>query len=160
MEEIQIRQAVLNDLDTLLEFEQGIVMAERPYDETLKDGKISYYDLKAFISDPATEVLVAAHNGKPIGSGYARIMKAKPFVKHREYAYLGFMYVHPDHRGKGVNKLIVDALKQWCLSREITEIRLDVYSDNRAAIKAYEKAGFQRHLVNMRIPLKCFDKEV
>ncbi|MBC9798625.1 GNAT family N-acetyltransferase [Sinomicrobium weinanense] len=151
MKEIQLRRAVLDDLDTLLEFEQGIIEAERPFDETLKEEKISYYDLKAFILDPDTEVVVAESDGKPVGSGYARIMDAKSFLKHGKYAYLGFMYVHPEYRGRGINKRIVDALKQWSLSRNISEIRLDVYSDNLAAIRAYEKAGFQRHLLNMRI---------
>lgn len=160
MGKIHIRQAALNDLDTLLEFEQGIVRAERPFDETLKEGRISYYNLETFIRDPDTEVLIAECDGELIGSGYASIREAKPFVKYAKYAYLGFMYVHPDHRGKGVNKLIVDALKQWCLSRDITEIRLDVYHDNQAAIRAYEKAGFKHYLANMRMPLKPSGEEI
>lgn len=154
MEKIHIRQATPDDRDTLLEFEQGVIDAERPFDNTLKEGKINYYNLKKFILDKDTEVVVAECDGELIGSGYARIIQAKPFLKHEKYAYFGFMYVHPDHRGKGVNKQVIDTLKQWCISRGIAEIRLDVYSDNRAAIRAYEKAGFERHMVNMRMPLR------
>jgi GNAT superfamily N-acetyltransferase len=53
----------------------------------------------------------------------------KPHLNHENYAYLGFMYTDPRHRGKGVNAVII-ALKEWCRSQNITELRLDVYHDN------------------------------
>jgi RimJ/RimL family protein N-acetyltransferase len=63
------------------------------------------------------------------------------------------MYTDPKHRGKGVNANIIEALKKWCQSQNITELRLDVYNDNPSAIRAYEKVGFKKHLVNMRVEL-------
>jgi len=36
-------------------------------------------------------------------------------------------------------------------SRGVTEMRLEVYRDNLAAIKAYEKAGFSELLIEMRL---------
>jgi ribosomal protein S18 acetylase RimI-like enzyme len=47
--------------------------------------------------------------------------------------------------------LIIKALNEWAKNKGITEIRLDVYDDNISALNAYEKAGFKRHLVNMRM---------
>jgi GNAT superfamily N-acetyltransferase len=61
------------------------------------------------------------------------------------------MYVEPAYRGKGVNQLIIAALKAWALSRQLTELRLDVYHTNTNAIRAYEKAGFTQYLLNMRM---------
>ena len=92
----------------------------------------------------------ASPTGKLIGSGYARIEASKHYLLHTRHAYLGFMYVVPEHRGKGVNQLIIEALKQWSLSQNITELRLDVYSENQPAINAYEKAGFTKYLIEMR----------
>ncbi|HXO75596.1 MAG TPA: GNAT family N-acetyltransferase [Puia sp.] len=63
------------------------------------------------------------------------------------------MYVVPEHRGKGVNRLIVDALSKWARAQNITELRLDVYNDNSPAIAAYEKAGFKKHMILMRLGL-------
>jgi GNAT superfamily N-acetyltransferase len=63
------------------------------------------------------------------------------------------MYTDPQHRGKGVNALIIGALKEWSRSQKITELRLDVYTDNASAINAYEKVGFKKHLLNMRVEL-------
>jgi hypothetical protein len=39
-----INRAELEDLNILLEFEQGIITAERPYDPTRR--KINYYDIQ------------------------------------------------------------------------------------------------------------------
>ena len=154
MQEINIRTATLNDIETLLEFEQGIIATERPFDSTLKEDPINYYKLDDYVNDAEKEVVVAESNGEIIGSGYALIKDAKPYHKHGQYAYLGFMYVKPGYRGQGVNKKIIDALKQWALSKGLTEIRLEVYAENTAAIKAYDKVGFKGHMLEMRMGLE------
>ena len=149
--EIMVRTAALKELPILLEFEQGVVAAERPFDPTLKKGIISYYNLEALIKSPDAEVLVAVIDGEIIGSGYAQIKAALPFLDHSLYAHLGFMYVKPQYRGRGVNQKIMEALKQWSMSKKLTEIRLDVYVENERARKAYEKAGFTPHMLVMRL---------
>ena len=153
MQKITIRKARTADLEKLLAFEQGIITAERPFDPTLKEEKIHYYDIEQMISASYVEVLVAEIDSEVIGSGYARIAAAQPYLNHETYAYLGFMYTDLNHRGIGVNAKIIESLKDWCRSQNVFELRLDVYNDNASAIKAYEKAGFKKHLINMRIGL-------
>jgi len=153
MEDIYIRSAVIKDLPVLYEFEQGIVSAERPYDETLKPGHINYYDLKLMIDSSKTEVIVAETSNELIGSAYVDIRAASSYLNHSYYGYLGFMYVKPEYRGQGVNKKIVEELKSWARKKGITELRLDVYDENDSAIKAYEKAGFSRHMIKMRMTI-------
>jgi GNAT superfamily N-acetyltransferase len=63
------------------------------------------------------------------------------------------MYVEPEYRGRGVNAEIIGSLQRWCRTRNIAETRLDVYEGNAAAVKAYEKAGFSKLAVEMRMPL-------
>lgn len=149
-----IREAKIEEIETLLEFEQGIVAAERPFDSTLKDGEIHYYDLAKLIESPISAVLVAELDGKLIGSGYALEKEAKDYLKHEKYAHLGFMYVKPEHRGKGVNQKVLDALINWAKTRGLTEVRLEVYNENLSAIKAYEKAGFTPNLLEMRMEIE------
>lgn len=151
MNNIKIRTAYLNDLPILLEFEQGIIRFERFFDVTLNVDPISYYDIKAMITNPDVEVVVAVCNNEIIGSGYASIEKAKSYLRHHTYAYLGFMFVQPKYRGKGVIGVLIDNLKTWVNAKGIEEIRLDVYSKNTGALKAYKKAGFVVHLTNMRL---------
>jgi len=114
MDKITIRKAVPNDLEILFEFEQGIVRTERPFDTTLKEGLIHYYDLEAMIGAEDVQLLVAECNSELAGSGYARIEDVKNYLKHPKHAYLGFMYVKPEYRGKGVNQMIIEGLKEWC----------------------------------------------
>ncbi len=64
------------------------------------------------------------------------------------------MYVVPEHRRKGVNNKILVNLAQWCKSKNIDQIRLEVYNDNIDALKAYEKAGFTKYLIEMRLEIK------
>jgi len=153
MEQITVRKASLNDLPTLLVFEQGVIQAERPFDPTLKSGHINYYDIEEMIQAAHIQLVVAESGNELIGCGYARIESVKHYLKHQQHAYLGFMYVLPEHRGKGVNKKIIDALKQWSLSQNITEMRLEVYHGNIPAIRAYERAGFIQHMIEMRMGL-------
>jgi hypothetical protein len=61
------------DMDILLRFEQGVITTERPFDSTLKDYSINYYDLIGMIERPDIELLVAESNDELIGSGYACI---------------------------------------------------------------------------------------
>ncbi|MFD0767223.1 GNAT family N-acetyltransferase [Mucilaginibacter lutimaris] len=153
MENITTRPATMADMDILRQFEQGVINAERPFDPTLKDGHINYYDLNEFITSPHIHLVVAELNGEVIGSGYARIETSKIYLKHQQHAYLGFMYVLPQHRGKGVNKVVIGALQEWSVRQGVTEFRLEVYFNNVPAIKAYEKVGFNSHMIEMRMGL-------
>jgi GNAT superfamily N-acetyltransferase len=143
----------LTDIKTLLEFEQDVINAERPFDPTIKRSNAHYYDLKKMIRSDDTALIIAELNKEIIGCGYALIENAKSCFEYAQYSYLGFMYVKPEYRGKGVNKKIIDALQQWSLSKGIHELRLQVYCDNIAAVKAYEKTGFSKLLVTMRMEI-------
>lgn len=153
MAQINIRPAKISDLPTLLHFEQGVINAERPFDKFIKSDPVHYYDIEEMIRALHIEILVAEIDGEVVGSGYARIEKAKHFLKHPLHAYLGFMYVDPAHRGKGINSKIIEALKKWAISQKISEMRLDVYDGNLPAIKAYEKVGFTKQLINMHMEI-------
>lgn len=147
------RRATNADLPQLNEFLQLLVEAERPFDPTLKEGKIIYYDVEELIADEKSEVLVIEIDNEIIGCGYGQIRAAKPYQNHKLFGYLGFMYVKPEFRGKGLNNLLLDDFKKWVLSKGITEVRLEVYSDNEPAVRAYEKAGFEKILTTMRCNL-------
>ncbi|RIV67680.1 GNAT family N-acetyltransferase [Flagellimonas aequoris] len=149
--EIRIRRATLEDLPVLLDFEQGIVKAERPFDVTIREGKVNYYDLEKMVQDPKSCVIVAEVDGRIVSSGYAIPKQARHYLDHEFYAYLGFMYTDVDYRGRGINALIVEALKKWSQEQGFKEIRLTVYNDNVGAIKAYEKVGFKKHIIEMRL---------
>ena len=149
-----LRIANLDDLPTLLEFEQRLIKAERPMDPSIKDGNISYYDISEMIKASNSEVFVVELDHEIVASGYAKIIDDRHYLKHTKQGYLGFMYVPEEHRGKGLNKLILNVLIDWCKARNVFEIRLDVYDVNETAIKAYKKSGFKNYLINMRFDIE------
>ena len=145
-----IRPASEDDLPTLLGFEQAIIAAERPFDATLRAGEIHYYDLAALLQSREAHIVVAMRAGRIVGSGSARLRDSVPYVNHARHAFLGFMYVLPEVRGRGVNGLIVEALADWARAQGVTELVLEVYAGNEPAERAYRRAGFQARLVEMR----------
>ena len=151
MDNVKIRTATLNDIAILLEFEQGVIKAERPFDVTLDADPITYYNLEELILSDDASLVVAEIEGKIIGSGYALIKPARHYLNHEFYSYLGFMFTLPDYRGRGVNTKIIERLKQWSDSKGLKEMRLTVYDENHGAIRAYEKAGFKKHIIEMRL---------
>ncbi len=151
MSDIIIRSARAADLPKLLEFEQGIILSERPFDETLKPDPISYYDVGAMISAPDAEVAVAERNGELIASGYAQKKASRHYVSQPFHAYIGFLYVLPEDRGKGINQRVLDHLFAWAQDHDLPEIHLTVYPENAAAVRAYQKAGFEPYILEMRV---------
>ena len=151
---ITIRKATIEDLSILYEFEQGVLKAERPMDKTLKISKTYYYDIPNLISELNVELVIAEINGVIVGCGYARIKQARDCFQFDQFSYLGFMFTKEEYRGKGVNKMIMNYLYDWSLSRGVYEVRLEVYPTNNAAIKAYEKSGMTCSMQTMRVDLR------
>ncbi len=151
MKDVRIRDAVEADLPALLQFEQALIEAERPFDPTIRDGRLHYYDLKEYITNKEAKVVVAMNNGQIVSSGFGIPKAARTYLNHEQYAYLGFMYTLPVFRGKGINGKIMEVLVAWAKSKGLSEVRLTVYQDNVPAIAAYEKVGFKKHIIEMRM---------
>ena len=145
-----IREAVMADLPTLLDFEQALVTYERAFAPHLRLGEIHYYDLAAYIKDPHICVVVAEMGRKLVGSGYALIRTNKPYKTPEEFIYLGFMYVRPEHRGQGVNGSIMAYLMDWGKAQGHTEFQLEVFAENHSALNAYKKMGLVPEILTMR----------
>lgn len=148
---ILIRDAVIDDLSQLLEFEQKLIAYERGFDPNLKAGEIHYYDIKKYILDPEIKVVVAEHEQLVIGSGYGLIKSSVSYKNPETFVYLGFMYVEDDFRGRGVNQAIIQSIFDWGNKKGHDEFQLDVYSENESALLAYKKSGFKPYLQKMRI---------
>jgi len=150
---IQYREATPSDIDALLVLEQKVVEAERPFNQQISESGVTYYDLSALIANESAMLLVGEYQTEIIATGYIDIRQSKASLKHDKHGYLGFMYVEPEFRGQCVNKAIMDNLIHWAKERNIRDFYLDVYAENSAAIKAYEKAGFQSSLIEMQLTI-------
>ena len=153
MNQISIRIAKTNDLETLLEFEQGVVEAERPLDPFLGKGKLFYYNIPEMIDSENVHLIVAVSGKELVASGYVRLENSRHYHKNPKHGYIGFMFVKPSFRGQRISNLILESLKNWAKEKDLKELRLDVYSNNNGALKSYERFGFNKSLVNMRMDI-------
>jgi RimJ/RimL family protein N-acetyltransferase len=62
-------------------------------------------------------------------------------VEARQVHVVG-VWLHPDHRGRGVIQRMIDAVVAWGAERHVERARLYVHADNVRAQGAYRKAGF------------------
>ena len=154
MTEIKYREATLHDLDSLLALEQGVIEAERPFNSAIKAVDAHYYDIPDLIENPNSQLLIAECEQRIIATGYIQFRLSKPSLQHDQHGYLGFMFVAPEFRGQGINQTILDRLMQWGNSKGVSDFYLDVYSQNEAAIRAYEKAGFKPSMLEMKFKSK------
>lgn len=150
---MKFRAAQINDLEQLRVLEQKVVEAERPFNSSIRSAGAYYYDIEHLISSDASFMLVAQEADDIVATGYAQIRTSKPSQTHDIDSYLGFMYVVPNFRGRGVNKVIVDRLIDWSRGKGASDFYLDVYSDNLPAINAYKKAGFLSSMIEMKLSL-------
>ena len=150
---LTFRPATLDDLPTLLTLEQAIIDAERPFNRQIKDSDVYYYDLPALINNDNSHLMVCEQHESTqqqiVACGYVRLDPAKPAMRHQQQGYLGFMYVVESMRGQSINQQLMQRLIDWARTRGISEFCLDVYADNTAAIRAYEKMGFKPSFIQM-----------
>jgi ribosomal protein S18 acetylase RimI-like enzyme len=81
--------------------------------------------------------LVAECEGTPCGLAWVRLDDDAP-----ESAHLYQMWVSADHRRRGVGRALVDTAVAWARAMSARRMELDVTSNNEAAIRLYEGAGF------------------
>lgn len=147
---IKIRKATPEDLSILLDFEQQLIAVERPMDISLEQHKrINYYDISAYINSETAQLYVATIANEIIASGYGLIKNNETKFAYREHGYIGFIFVKEEFRGRGISKLIFKAIFDWFRTKNIKEVKLTVYEENPSAIKAYEKLGFKKNLIEM-----------
>ena len=84
METVATRPAKIEDLKTLLEFEQGIIEAEKPLYPFLKTGQLFQSNIKGLIIAEHTHLIVAVKKYEIIGSGNVRIENSSQFHKNKK----------------------------------------------------------------------------
>lgn len=151
--EVKFRQATKEDKEILLSLEQQVVEAERPYNPEIKEIGAHYYDLDDLITSSNAYLLVGEVDGQIVATGYAQIRNSKASLVHEKHSYLGFMLVLEEFRGLGINKLVVDLLLKWSKEQGADYVYLDVYDENDSAVKAYQKVGFEKALVEMKLKI-------
>ena len=134
---LRIRAANPGDCAVILQFIQELA----EYEKLLHKVSASEADLLStlFGDRPAAEVLIAEWQGSPAGfalyfSNYSTFL-ARPGI------YLEDLFVHPDFRGLGIGKSLLERLAQLTLERNGARLDWSVLDWNRTAIGFYTGIG-------------------
>jgi ribosomal protein S18 acetylase RimI-like enzyme len=86
---------------------------------------------------PSHLPLVAIVDDAFVGLAWGRLDEQQP-----EIAYLFQVWVAPEVRGRGVGRLLVDAVIAWARTAGALVLRLGVACGDTAAVRLYRRAGF------------------
>lgn len=86
--------------------------------------------------DTAVKVVLAFEEDKPVGCGAFRELPPDEIEVKR-------MFVLPSHRGKGISRLVLQALEDWATSLGYTQAKLETGPKQQTAIQLYKRAGYE-----------------
>ena len=105
--------------------------------------------MSAQLEDPDMTVLVADENGDVVGYAYAAVEGHDYMALRGPAGVLHDVVVDPEHRGRGVGRLLLDAALQFLRSRGAPRVVLSTAARNEAAQRLFASAGFRRTMVEM-----------
>jgi CRISPR-associated Cas5-like protein len=124
---VEIRRGERSDLPalrtiecTVFEFEQ---LSERAF--------------RRFLQLPGADLVVAVLAGEVVGYGLAS------YRKDSRRGHLSSLAVITRATARGIGMALLDELKSRALTRGASALRLEVRSDNAAAISLYTRAGYR-----------------
>lgn len=82
---------------------------------------------------------IATIEEQPVGwihAFKAVFLESKPFVE------IGGLVVDETHRGKGIGKILVENIKQWCVEKQISTLRVRSQVKRKEAHHFYISNGF------------------
>ena len=101
------------------------------------------------LDDPDVAVLVADDNGDVIGYTYAAVEGYNYMALRGPAGVLHDVIVAPEHRGKGVGRLLLDATLNFFRSRGVPRVVLSTAERNEAAQRLFARMGFRRTMIEM-----------
>ncbi|MDQ3817592.1 MAG: GNAT family N-acetyltransferase [Acidobacteriota bacterium] len=101
------------------------------------------------LEKPDKVVLVANDNGDVIGYAYAAIEGYDYMALRGPAGVLHDIIVDPEHRGRGVGRLLLNATLEFFSSRAVPRVVLSTAVQNEAAQRLFESAGFRRTMIEM-----------
>ncbi|RZU32928.1 GNAT family N-acetyltransferase [Blastococcus saxobsidens] len=96
----------------------------------------------------ARQFVAITGDGTWVGTAVGLVEKAgavdfQGSVVEEPGGHVAGVYLHPDHRGRGVMDLLFEAVTDWLRGLGLPRVRLYVHADNTCAQRFYEKAGFR-----------------
>jgi ribosomal protein S18 acetylase RimI-like enzyme len=105
--------------------------------------------MSAQLEDPDKAVLVADDNGDAVGYAYAAVEGYDYMALRGPAGVLHDVIVDPEHRGRGVGRLLIEATLAFFRSRGVPRVVLSTAARNEAAQRLFASMGFRRTMIEM-----------
>ena len=123
----RIRTATLADLDALNVLEKSVFASDQ----------LSRRSLLYYITAPTARLLVLEQGARIVGDAIVAVRRGSAVARLYSIA------VETDSAGRGLGTLLLSACEAAARETGRTTLRLEVRSDNAAAIRLYQRAGYQ-----------------
>ncbi|ARJ51204.1 GNAT family N-acetyltransferase [Staphylococcus lutrae] len=140
---ITIREISINDVEAFMtlmkqSFDESQYMLYDP-GEYMPSLENVISRIEAVITSPYLTILVAESEQQLVGYLTVTTQKLHRVEHHAEIS----MAVLRDFQGLGIGFDLIQHCKKWCQAHGITRISLTVVTENKVAIRLYERAGFK-----------------
>ncbi|MDM1046369.1 GNAT family N-acetyltransferase [Myroides sp. 1354] len=88
-----------------------------------------------------SDIFLAMIDNKAVG--FVQLYKLFHYIKLQKQWLLSDLFVHPDHRGKGLSVALIDRSKQWCDETGACGLMLETEKTNIIGNNLYPKCDFQ-----------------
>ena len=150
-----IRRAMMSDLPRLGRLGALLVEAHHELDSQRflapNDRTPANYAsfLKTKLEDRDAAILVAEARGKVIGYAYAAVQGYDYMSLRGPAGVLHDLIVEPQNRGRGVGRLLLNAVLTYLTTRGAPRVVLSAAEGNQAAQRLFVSMGFRRTMVEM-----------
>src|ERR1700760_2788713 len=101
------------------------------------------------LEDPDAAILVAEFDARVIGYAYAAVQGYDYMSLRGPAGVLHDLIVDPEHRGRGVGRLLLNAAQAYLKTRGAPRVVLSTAERNQAAQRLFARMGFRRTMVEM-----------
>jgi len=147
------RRAGLTDLEQLVEF----TLSEAKEAEGIsQDREKAREAIRTALEDESFAVYWVIQDGHEQLVGNISVVKEWSNWNAGYYWWIQSLYIQPEHRGRGLLKKLIEAVRGSAVLGQALDLRLYVHKDNERAIKAYRKAGFadaDYRIMRMDVPV-------
>jgi GNAT superfamily N-acetyltransferase len=134
---INIRKAVVDDLDLIIGFIRALAAYERLADAVVLDRTLMGCHL--FGERPMAEVIIGEIDG--LACGFALFFHNFSTFEGRPGIYLEDLFVEPEARGSGLGKALLARLAQLAMERGCARLEWAVLDWNEPSIAFYKALG-------------------
>lgn len=141
-----VREATHEDISTLVEFSTQLSQEDgKQHGQAINHDWAQDHGSETFarsIDSSISNILVAEGEGKLVGSLHGYIQYT-PSWRSTPIAIIISIYTNPDYRGQGVGSSLIFAFQSWATEQGATRLAVSAFASNHAAIRFYERHGFQ-----------------